>query len=41
LGILLSLIGGVTKTKNGITNRGDSHLLLIGEPGTGKTTLLL
>lgn len=38
--MLLSLIGGVTKTNNGITARGDSHLLLIGEPGTGKSTIL-
>ncbi|CAD8185023.1 unnamed protein product [Paramecium pentaurelia] len=40
LGTLLSLIGGVTKSNNGITVRGDSHLLLIGEPGTGKSTFL-
>ena len=37
---MLSLIGGITKTNNGITVRGDSHLLLIGEPGTGKSTIL-
>ena len=37
---MLSLIGGVTKSNNGITVRGDSHLLLIGEPGTGKSTFL-
>jgi DNA helicase MCM9 len=40
LAILLVLIGGVTKDHNGIRIRGDSHLLLVGDPGMGKSQFL-
>jgi len=39
--ILLQLIGGVRKTRDdGIVTRGDMHVLLIGDPGSGKSQLL-
>lgn len=39
--LLLQLFGGVQKKrKDGVTLRGDTHILLIGEPGTGKSQLL-
>lgn len=39
--IALQLFGGVKKTRDdGIKSRGDLHILLIGEPGTGKSQLL-
>ncbi|KAM3141075.1 hypothetical protein pb186bvf_006876 [Paramecium bursaria] len=40
LAILLCIIGGVSQEINGTFVRGDSHLLLVGEPGTGKSSLL-
>jgi replicative DNA helicase Mcm len=39
--LLFQLVGGVRKTKDdGSTTRGDMHVLLIGDPGAGKSQLL-
>jgi len=39
--ILLQMLGGVHKTrKDGVKSRGDMHVLLIGDPGAGKSALL-
>ncbi|MFB6158069.1 MAG: LAGLIDADG family homing endonuclease [Candidatus Nanohalobium sp.] len=39
--IALQMFGGVKKTRDdGVKSRGDIHILLIGEPGTGKSQLL-
>ena len=39
--ILLQMVGGVHKTrKDGIMSRGDMHVLLVGDPGSGKSALL-
>ncbi len=39
--ILLQLLGGVQKKrKDGVQIRGDMHILLIGDPGSGKSQLL-
>lgn len=39
--IVLQLFGGVKKTReDGVESRGDLHILLIGEPGTGKSQML-
>lgn len=39
--IALQMFGGVRKTReDGVKSRGDIHILLIGEPGTGKSQLL-
>lgn len=39
--IALQLFGGVQKSRDdGVKSRGDIHILLIGEPGTGKSQLL-
>ncbi|MFH1771091.1 MAG: minichromosome maintenance protein MCM [archaeon] len=39
--LLLQLMGGMKKVKDeGITTRGDMHVLLIGDPGSGKSQLL-
>ena len=40
LSFLLVLIGGRTQQKSGLRIRGESHLLLVGEPGTGKSQFL-
>ncbi|XP_063901514.1 DNA helicase MCM9-like [Zophobas morio] len=41
LSILCVLIGGITRIDKGGTRiRGESHLLLVGDPGTGKSQLL-
>lgn len=41
LAMAVALIGGVQQTgKSGMRIRGDSHLLLVGEPGTGKSQFL-
>lgn len=40
LAILLTIIGGVTKTLSNTRVRGQCHLLLLGEPGTGKSQML-
>ena len=40
LALLLTIIGGVTRTVNNTRVRGQCHLLLIGEPGTGKSQML-
>ncbi|MEK6943176.1 MAG: minichromosome maintenance protein MCM [Nanoarchaeota archaeon] len=40
-GLLLQLMGGVRKTRNDkVVSRGDMHILLIGDPGSGKSALL-
>jgi len=38
--LLLHLVGGSPRTVDGYTSRGAIHVLLIGDPGTGKTQLL-
>ena len=39
--ILLQMVGGVHKErKDGVKSRGDMHVLLIGDPGSGKSALL-
>jgi replicative DNA helicase Mcm len=39
--ILLQFVGGVQKSRtDGVKNRGDIHILLIGDPGSGKSQLL-
>jgi replicative DNA helicase Mcm len=39
--ILLQFVGGVQKKRSdGVKNRGDIHILLIGDPGSGKSQLL-
>lgn len=39
--LLLQLLGGVKKKRNdGVVTRGDIHILLIGDPGSGKSQLL-
>ncbi|CAM9780826.1 unnamed protein product [Chrysoparadoxa australica] len=41
LAVLLTMIGGVSEVDNqGMKMRGTSHLLLIGDPGTGKSQFL-
>lgn len=42
LGVAMLLFGGVNKTlNNGAVMRGNPHILLVGDPGTAKTQLLL
>jgi replicative DNA helicase Mcm len=39
--IIMQLLGGVRKTRNdGVVTRGDMHILLVGDPGSGKSQLL-
>lgn len=39
--LVLQLIGGVKKSRDdGITTRGDIHILLVGDPGSGKSQML-
>lgn len=39
--LLLQLFGGVRKVRtDGVTTRGDMHILLIGDPGSGKSQML-
>jgi replicative DNA helicase Mcm len=39
--IIMQFLGGVQKSrKDGVKNRGDMHVLLIGDPGSGKSQLL-
>ncbi len=39
--LLLQLMGGVKKTsEDGVSRRGDIHILLIGDPGSGKSQLI-
>jgi DNA helicase MCM9 len=40
LGVLLCVLGGVGQVSHQTRIRGQSHLLLIGEPGTGKSVVL-
>ena len=40
LGLLLSLLGGVSKERAGHRIRGDLNVLLLGDPGTGKSQFL-
>ncbi|KAI8842641.1 MCM2/3/5 family-domain-containing protein [Chytriomyces cf. hyalinus JEL632] len=41
LAVMLVLCGGVSKVdKSGMKMRGDSHILLVGDPGTGKSQFL-
>ncbi|MFC1741284.1 minichromosome maintenance protein MCM, partial [Nanoarchaeota archaeon] len=39
--IIMQLLGGVKKIRtDGVTTRGDMHILLVGDPGAGKSQLL-
>ena len=38
--VLLSMVGGQAKEKNGMKIRGDINVLLMGDPGTGKSQFL-
>ncbi len=39
--LLLQLLGGVRKTRtDSVVSRGDMHILLVGDPGSGKSALL-
>jgi replicative DNA helicase Mcm len=40
MAILYHLVGGVSNEKDEVKSRGTLHVLLIGDPGTGKTKLL-
>ncbi|KAJ3290970.1 DNA helicase mcm9 [Borealophlyctis nickersoniae] len=40
LAVMLLLVGGVSTSENGMKIRGDGHLLLVGDPGTGKSQFL-
>lgn len=40
LAVLLCLIGGVSRVENNTRIRGQCHMLLVGEPGTGKSMIL-
>lgn len=40
LAVALTLIGGVPMVKSGSRIRGESHLLIVGDPGTGKSQFL-
>ncbi len=41
MALLLQLFGGVHKKRtDGVTSRGDIHVLLVGDPGSGKSQLL-
>ena len=40
LGLILALLGGVSYKNENSRLRGQSHVLLIGDPGTGKSVLI-
>lgn len=40
IAVLLSLFGGHRKEEGGVVHRGDIHILMIGDPGTGKSSLI-
>jgi DNA helicase MCM9 len=40
LSVVLVIIGGVPKLEGNMRVRGQCHLLLVGEPGTGKSQIL-
>ncbi len=37
LSVALTLIGGVSTVTNSTKIRGESHMLIVGDPGTGKS----
>ncbi|KAK2714741.1 DNA helicase MCM8-like isoform X1 [Artemia franciscana] len=39
-GLLLTLLGGISPSSEGVQMRGDPHLLIVGDPGLGKSQLL-
>ena len=39
-GVVLQMFGGVGKTRNGAKIRGDAHIILVGDPGSAKSTIL-
>jgi DNA helicase MCM9 len=40
LALCMVLVGGVSREVSGTRIRGESHILLVGDPGTGKSQLL-
>ncbi|KAJ1555778.1 DNA helicase mcm9 [Cladochytrium tenue] len=40
LAVMLVLVGGVARSESGMKIRGDSHILLVGDPGIGKSQFL-
>ena len=40
LALLLILLGGVATQHGSVRTRGEPHMLLVGDPGTGKSQLI-